>query len=58
MEIFGHAISRLVGVDELPVLGWIAPIEEGIVVIEGRSIVKVEELSTTAVKVLSEHKGQ
>lgn len=52
LELGGHAVGGLVGVDELPVLSWVAPVEEGVVVLEGGSVVEVEELATAAVKIL------
>lgn len=57
LELLRYAVCRLMRVHELPVLGWIAPIEEGVIVLEGGSIFKVEPLSTTAVKILSAHKS-
>lgn len=52
LELRGHAVGGLVGVDELPVLGWVAPVEEWVVVFEGGSVGKVHELATTAVEIL------
>jgi hypothetical protein len=42
-----------VGVEQLPVLGWVAPVEEGVEVLEGGAVVVVEELAAAAVKILS-----
>lgn len=52
LKLRGHAVSGLVGVDELPVFGWVTPVKEWVVVLEGGSVVEVEELATSAVKIL------
>jgi hypothetical protein len=53
VQIRVHAISGFVRVDELPVLGWVAPVEEGVVILEGGTVVEVEELATATVEILS-----
>jgi hypothetical protein len=52
VQVRGHAVGGLVGVEQLPVLGWVAPVEEGVVVLEGGAVVKVEELAAAAVEIL------
>lgn len=52
VQVRGHAVGGLVGVEQLPVLGWVAPVEEGVIVLEGGAVVKVEELAAAAVEIL------
>jgi hypothetical protein len=42
-----------VGVEQLPVLGWVAPVEEGVEVLEGGAVIVVEEFAAAAVEILS-----
>jgi hypothetical protein len=50
--LLSQICDGVVTVDELPALGRATPVVEGVVSIEGWTILKVKELATSAIKVL------